>query len=286
MGRKKNFIRKAKYTWGYKYDYSEVEYIDYRTPVCIIYGDEMYYQTPDKHLAGKAPEKTPIKLSNEEFIERSQYIWGDRFLYDKCDFDGMNKNVSLFDTHLGRYVEQMAKSHLKGHIVNRVDVDNFINRSNMIYQYQYNYILDDYKNLDSQIQIVCTKHGNIEMKASSHLSSFTHCKECTEFDKVRDIEKFLDRYNLSYSRNHVFDLSDITFDFYVPSIGKVIDFRTRQNYQPIDLYGGKETYNNLSKLNYRRAELCEEMFMDILIVRYDVKDVYKFLWDSIGHLIK
>jgi len=285
MSKKRNFLRKAKLTWGYKYDYSEVNYINYRTPVCIIYGDEMYYQTPGKHLSGKSPEKTPIKMSNNQFIEQSQLIWKDRFIYDRCVFDGMNKTVSIFDTHLDRYVNQMAKSHLKGHIVNRVDAENFINRSNMIYQYQYNYILDDYTNLNSQIQLVCSKHGKIEIKASSHLNSFTHCKDCSEFDSVSDIVKFLDRYNLTYSRNHVFNSTDITFDFYIPSIGKVIDFRTRQNYQPIELYGGKETYKNLCELNNKRTELCEEIFIDIIVVRYDVNDVYKFLWDNIGHFI-
>jgi len=133
--------------------------------------------------------------------------------------------------------------------------------------------------------LVCSKHGKIEIKASSHLNSFTHCKDCSEFDSVSDIVKFLDRYNLTYSRNHVFNSTDITFDFYIPSIGKVIDFRTRQNYQPIELYGGKETYKNLCELNNKRTELCEEIFIDIIVVRYDVNDVYKFLWDNIGHFI-
>lgn len=44
---RKNFIDKAKKIYGNKYDYSSVEYVDSKTPVCIIdlqYGK--FYETP------------------------------------------------------------------------------------------------------------------------------------------------------------------------------------------------------------------------------------------------
>ena len=113
--KKDKFIEKSKELWGEKYDYSKVEYINFKTSVKIGYRNLFYLQTPLKHLQGKKIELQIKKLSNEQFIIKSKELWGnDRFNYSECEYLGTNNKVKLFDNFLNKWVEQVAKSHLKG----------------------------------------------------------------------------------------------------------------------------------------------------------------------------
>lgn len=55
--------------------------------------------------------------------------------------------------------------------------EEYINKCNIIHNYEYDYSLVEYKNLNSKIKVICPKHGIYEVQAGSHLSG-TKCKQC------------------------------------------------------------------------------------------------------------
>lgn len=80
------FIEKARKVHGNKYNYSQVEYINTKTKVCIIcptHGE--FWQTPNKHLNGYGCKKCSGYFvdSINSFIEKAKEVHGDKYDYSK-----------------------------------------------------------------------------------------------------------------------------------------------------------------------------------------------------------
>ena len=75
-----SWIETAKSIHGNRYDYSKVEYVNNRTPLCIICPEHgEFYQVPYAHLAGKGCpicgkiKKAKSKTSNtDKWIEKAK----------------------------------------------------------------------------------------------------------------------------------------------------------------------------------------------------------------------
>lgn len=99
----KTFVEKAIKIHGDKYDYSKVNYITNRTPICIIcpiHGE--FYQKPHEHLAGNgcqkcAAEQIKQKLSftKEQFIQKAKEIHGDKYNYSRVEYVNFTTPVEI-----------------------------------------------------------------------------------------------------------------------------------------------------------------------------------------------
>ena len=281
------FIIKSKEIFGYRYDYSKVNYVDSHTHVIIIYNGKEYKQTPIKHLQGKKIENTIKKISTYEFIEKSKLIWGnDRFNYSECEYLGTNNNIKLFDNIKNKWITQVAKSHLKGFEVAKYDRNEFINICLLIYDGKYNYDLIEYKSLMSRINIKCPEHGYFKLKSSSHLLGGSHCPKCRNFDGEKEISKFLNKYNITHNRQHKFNdcknIHPLPFDFYIPGKRTCIEFDGQQHFQPIEHFGGLSAYEFLKINDKIKEEYCEENYINLIRIRYDqYNDIYQILWNNL-----
>lgn len=102
-----DFIEKARKIHGNKYDYSKVEYIDYKTKVCIIcpiHGE--FWQKPSNHLKGYGCTKCAYEMkglkrrSNTlEFIEKAHKIYGDFYDLSKVTYEKNTIKVSIICPH-------------------------------------------------------------------------------------------------------------------------------------------------------------------------------------------
>ena len=71
---KENFTKKSKNVHNNKYDYSEVEYVNNQTKVCIICPKHSeFWQTPNNHLKGKGCPSCygNKKLTINDFIKKT-----------------------------------------------------------------------------------------------------------------------------------------------------------------------------------------------------------------------
>lgn len=192
--RKEIFIEKAKKLIGHEiYDYSEVEYINNRTPVKIIdtslddngipYGE--FWQTPSNHLKGHGhPKKRNKKISKTKCLTQDEII--DRFKkihinenmdYSEVVYKNMHTKVKIIcrdlDNNGNEYGEfwQEPCVHLKGcthpqkakDIVsnkNRYNTDIFVQKCKEKYtDKEYYYDKVDYVNSKTKIKIFCNVIG-------------------------------------------------------------------------------------------------------------------------------
>ena len=118
---KDTFIEKARKVHGDKYDYSNVNYYNGKTKVCIICPEHgEFWQTPNSHLSGHGCKKCSIEEINDacrvtydEFIERSKKVHGTKYDYSKVNFKRVKDKVKVICPVHGEF-EQEAYHHMIG----------------------------------------------------------------------------------------------------------------------------------------------------------------------------
>lgn len=112
----RTFVDRAHEVHGDRYDYSRVEYVNNRTPVCIVcktHGE--FQQTPYKHLSGQGCPKCAknFKDSTVSFIEKARGIHGDFYDYSKVEYVDQRTLVCIIDPVYGEFW-QSPNAHLNG----------------------------------------------------------------------------------------------------------------------------------------------------------------------------
>lgn len=142
-----NFISKSKLIYNNKYDYSLVEYVNYKTKVkiiCHIHG--VFEQTPTKHLSGRGCSlcgreniSRARRSTTEEFIEKARKIHGGKYDYSKVKYTGAFNNVEIICHKHGSFY-QTPTNHLRGkgcpHCQNSIsenEISKFLNKHNISY---------------------------------------------------------------------------------------------------------------------------------------------------------
>ena len=111
------FIERARKTHGNKYDYSQVDYINNRTKVCIvcpIHG--AFWQAPNNHMKGVGCQKCARKYkpTAQEFAERAREIHGDKYDYSNVDYKNARTKICIVCPEHGEFW-QVPDSHLRGY---------------------------------------------------------------------------------------------------------------------------------------------------------------------------
>lgn len=110
---KQEFLEKSRNIHGYKYKYVDLKDVfSVKEKVKMLYNDEEFEQTVEKHLMGRCPEKNPVKLSTKEFILKSKKVWGDKYDYSESEYKGSLEPIKII--HEGYVYYQRAQSHLDG----------------------------------------------------------------------------------------------------------------------------------------------------------------------------
>ena len=181
---KDEFIRRARMIHGEEYDYSEVEYIDSHTKVCIRCPEHgEFWQQPNNHLQGNGcPICRYIKVHNkrkfttENFIERSKNIHKNKYNYSKTEYYNIDTKVCIICPEHGEFWQtpykhihgqgcpKCSSSHLENEIRNLL-IENDINfeqeKTFDWLKYKNNLFLDFYLP-DYNIAIECQGRQHFE----------------------------------------------------------------------------------------------------------------------------
>ena len=191
-----DFIRKARQVHGWHYDYSNVEYVNSKTKVCIIcpkHGE--FWQLPNAHIQGNdCPKCRNNKISKtktrstEDFINKSKLTHKDRYDYSKTTYKGVHQKVCIICPEHGEFWQE-ASLHLKGggcpkcwnvrkiQLHTKWNIDKFINKSKEIHGEKYIYSKVVFKDYNTPVCIICPKHGEFYQSPGSHLNG-QGCKKC------------------------------------------------------------------------------------------------------------
>ena len=248
--RSKTFIEECLKINGDKYDYSLVEYINNKIKINIICKTHgLFRQTPNNHLSKKqdCPKCSHYhfeKKDKEQVIIDFKKIHGEKYDYSKINYKNSKFKVEIVCSKHGSFF-QTPNNHLKGQdcpFCLKITTDDFINKSNEIHNFKYNYDITKYSTTRNLVSIICDKHGVFNQKASVHLSG-SGCPKCIESKGENSIRIFLEKNSIIYNSQHHFEdckfKKKLKFDFYIDSAKCCIEFDGEQHHKSIEFFGGE-----------------------------------------------
>jgi very-short-patch-repair endonuclease len=190
------FIERCKKIHGDKYDYSLTEYKGSHTKVkiiCPIHGE--FKQLSVHHTKGGGCSKCSRnkKLTQEEFIERSKKIYGDKYDYSKTKYINLNTKVEIVCKIHGSFI-QSPEHHMNGHScsfcnnVGRKTTEQYIEKAKKTHNNFYDYSLTEFINNKIKVKIICPKHGEFLQDPKHHLNG-VGCPSCNIMTTEIFIEK-------------------------------------------------------------------------------------------------
>ena len=206
---RESFIEKANAVHNSNYDYSKVNYINYKTKVCIVCPEHgEFWQTPQRHIAG---DRCPycfknFKKTTENFIDEARRIHGDKYDYSKVEYQGNKKYITITCPEHGDF-KQLPQCHLQGQGCQkcydrrrgnstRKGKEQFIEDARRIHGDKYDYSKVEYKNNKTKVCIICSEHGEFWITPNKHLSG-QGCALCADklngFNKRLTKEAFIKR---------------------------------------------------------------------------------------------
>lgn len=211
-----DIINRFKDKYGDTYDYSQVDYVNYNTPVDIICSQHgVFKQRPADHIRGKqgCPRCRMTCITTEDFIKLSNKVHGGFYNYDKTTFKGKRYKVTITCPIHGDFKTD-ADVHLKGHkckkcactvigLNNRKwDTQTFIAKSTAVFGDKYSYEKAACEKRTDMVTITCREHGDFEQLVSNHLLGKVGCKECRDeveasyyFERHSDSNLYLFKIN-------------------------------------------------------------------------------------------
>ena len=277
---KEDFINRASKFHRNKFDYSKVDYVNYRTKVCIIcpkHGE--FWQTPESHLRYGcdkcAKERFPTQ---EDFIIASKKIHGDKYDYSKVKYKNNKTKVIIICPEHGEF-EQRPNDHLKGcgcpkcaddihSKKTRKTAEQFIKEAIAVHGDKYDYSKVEYKKGNKKITIICPEHGEFLQRPNDHLKG-CGCPSCNQSHLENSIEQFLIEKGINFTKRAHFPwLGGQHLDFYLTDYNVGIECQGAQHFVPVEFFGGEDALKSTMERDERKSKLCNDKGVELLYFTY------------------
>ena len=184
-----DFIKEARKVHCDKYDYSKVEYVNTKTPVCIIcpiHGE--VWQLPKVHLNGVGcPKCFGRHKTTEEFIKEAKAVHGDKYDYSKVKYVNSKEKICVICPDHGEFWIT-PNNHLRGggcrkcaiekqRETFRLSTEEFIRRARAVHGDKYDYSKVEYIDSQTNVCIICPEHGEFWQNPSNHCNGYG-CPKC------------------------------------------------------------------------------------------------------------
>jgi hypothetical protein len=287
-----SFINRAKQIHGDKYDYSEVEYVNNTTKVCIICPEHgKFLVSPSNHLRERGCPKChtrkdlmtrystskPLlirKHTTESFINKAKQVHGDGYDYSKVEYINNKTKVCVICSKHGEFwvrpdnflsgvgckkCGDAIKSESK-----KTSEKDWIETARKVHNNKYDYTKVKYKSAKEKVCIICPEHGEFWQKPSSHLQG-QGCPICNESTLEKEIIRFLEDERIEYEyRYHSEWLGKLELDFYLPKFNVAIECQGLQHFQPIKHFGGVDRFIKQIQNDKLKFEKCIERKVTLL----------------------
>ena len=286
------FVQQAKLIHGNKYDYSLVDYKNNRTKVKIICNKcgKQFEQEVGSHLKYDGCNCYKINKNAENFIAKAKLIHGNKYDYSLVDYKNNSTKVKIICPIHGVF-EQTPHDHLQKkqckRCANVTNTEDFIAKSKIIHNNQYDYSLVDYKNTRENIKIICPIHGVFEQKPYIHLQG-SGCKICGDSKGEKRINTFLQNNSIIFEHpkeyEDLIDKRKLSYDFYVQKYNMLIEYNGRQHYEN---GFGEELHEWHKQLHHDwlKRKYAKSHNINLLVIPYwDFDNIEKILEDYLSSL--
>ena len=304
---KYDFISNANKIHNFKYDYSLVNYVNYKTKVKIICNKHgIFGQNRYIHIVlgrgcpkcGNIQSHITQTYSTDEFVDRAKLTHQDKYDYSLVEYKNDKSKIKIICPIHGVF-EQTPFSHLinkSGCRICGIDIitrkvthttEVFINNAKKIHGNKYDYSLIDYKNILTKVKIICPKHGVFEQKPNNHTNQKQGCPICKLSKGELKIKHYLDSRYVEYKQQHIFpnckNIKPLPFDFYLPKYNICIEYDGRLHSHPWERSKSSlEKFKKRILLDEIKNKFCKEN--NIKLIRIDYKD-FSIIDDKINILL-
>ncbi len=204
----------------------------------------------------------------------------------------MNKNCDTNVIILYNEIEflQTPYQHLKGispETINRITLQSFIERSNIIHNYKFDYSLVKFNSIKDNVDIVYNNKiynqpllNHLYGKEPKGLDTFKKSKGS------KKIANFLESNNIHYFIEYKFkecrNILPLPFDFYLPDYNICIEYDGKQHFEIIKHYGGEVEFELTKKRDGIKNIFCINNNIRLLrIPYYNLKNIEKILEEQL-----
>lgn len=210
-----SFIWKAIQVHGYKYDYSEVVYVNSRTKVkiiCPVHG--AFWITPNKHLmkrgcpkCGRVSAREKLSFTTDKIVKIFKLIHGNRYDYSKVRYVNMETKVCIICPEHGEFWQQPIK-HILGQGCPKCAKNMPYTNETIIMAFRcvhgdrYDYSKVKYVNVKTKVCIICKEHGEFWQTPESHLKG-CGCPKCC--GKNKTTEDVIKEFRVVHGDRYIYD---------------------------------------------------------------------------------
>tara|TARA_R110001592_G_scaffold70707_1_gene216432 strand:- start:531 stop:1493 length:963 start_codon:yes stop_codon:yes gene_type:complete len=217
------FIKDSKKIHGDKYDYSLVDYVNWKTKVKIICPNHgVFEQKAGEHSTQGRGCKYCFKerkFSNtEQFIEKAKKVHGEKYDYSLVEYVHNKSKVKIICPEHGEFSQEPSNhnvgngckqcSIIENAISLSLTTEQFIKKAKQVHGDKYDYSLVEYTHSHAKVKIVCPEHGEFSQEPNTHVSQGSGCKDCSYIQRA--VWRFSDWYNCAKRSKH-FDSFKIYF---------------------------------------------------------------------------
>ena len=148
------------------------------------------------------------------------------------------------------------------------DVNAFIERARAIHGDTFDYSKVQYKNAMTKASIVCSKHGEFQTTPNNHLNKKSGCPRCKKSKGELAVIEILTKHNIEYKDEYKLPQYNFEYDFYLPKLNVFIEFHGKQHYEPIEYFGGMETFKYTQRCDLLKKALAREYKIPLIELNY------------------
>lgn len=144
--------------------------------------------------------------------------------------------------------------------------------------------LDLYVTNHDKLRVKHNKCGNVYEVAPNSFLGGRRCPYCSNYRGEIVIGKILDTLNVDYEYQKTFDdLKDtqlLSYDFFIPDQGILIEYQGIQHYQPVDIFGGEDYFKIQQRHDKMKADYAKAHHYSLIAVPYiedNLDNIKKYL---------
>ena len=171
--------------------------------------------------------------------------------------------------------------------------NDFNKRALTYYGGIYDYESNDFQDLNTPIEVWCHQHERyFTVTPKEHLKG-KKCPHDNESKGETAVRSILEKNYIQYKQYHKMEGCFVmrnercillTFDFYLPNNNTIIEYDGRQHYEPVNYFGGKESFQRQVMLDRIKDEFCKDNNINLIRIPYTVKnrkDIEKYIRERI-----
>lgn len=166
------------------------------------------------HITTTQKQTTPV----EKFLKDAEEKFGSRFAYNADEYINLDTKITITCPDHGSYMQCPADhlrsegcpecGRLKGILSRTYSKEEYLAKCKELHNAKYEYDLDNYINLESEITVICPVHGKFSQRASNHLAGRACflCGVITRTEKWRlTNEEVIARAKIIHGETYLYD---------------------------------------------------------------------------------